>query len=69
MSMSPYKRRHKHGFLNQISVAMLKVLILSGNTSDLAGQAALAGSLTGTHQQLTAQNLSWQVYKQVPEMC
>lgn len=58
-----------HGFLNQISVAMLKVLILSGNTSDLAGQAALAGSLTGTDQQLTAQNLSWQVYKQVPEMC
>ena len=67
--MSPYKRRRRHRFLNQISVATLKVLILSGNTSDLAGQAALAGSLVRTDQQLTAQNLSWQVYKRVPEIC
>jgi len=55
--------------VNQISVATLKVLILSGNTSDLAGQAALAGLRVGTDQQLTAQNLSWQVYKRGPEIC
>lgn len=50
-------------------VALLKVLSLSGSTSDLAGQGALAGSPVGRDQQLTAQNLSWQVYRQTSEIC
>lgn len=66
---NPLKGAYRHQFLNQISVATLEMVIPSGNTSDLAGQATLAGSLLGTEQQLTVQTRGWQVCKRVPEIC